>query len=241
MISLAITIDLEWCPLPVAHWLQERFAEAGIHATIFATDTPHLDWGPHEVALHPNPFRPGSEGMAAEARRLKTLYPQAIGLRMHRLAWESGLEQPLAQAGIRYVSTHMLPKRLVTPFRLSPHLVHFPIFYMDHHELVNVGDFHPSYSLAGLSVDQPGLYVFDFHPNLLFTNAPTEAFYRERVHPYYQDADRLASLRHAGRGCFDLFREVVALRGRPGVRFLTLAEAHAEFTAGRSRTEPPAS
>lgn len=228
MISIAITVDVEWCPAGVIGWLLGQLDSAGVRATLFATDEPQVDYGGHEVGVHPNPFRPGSEGMLAEASRLKALYPEARGLRMHRLAWESGLEAPVAAAGFRYASTHMLPKRLVNPFRLSPHLLHFPIYYMDHHELVNRDQFNPPFSLASLELDVAGLYVFDFHPNLLFTNAPTEEFYRQVVHPRYKDEGALLAARYSGRGCFDPFRELLGLRAKGGVRFVTLSEAFEE-------------
>ena len=236
LIRIAMTIDQEWCPVPVLDWLLERLAQHDIKVTFFATDSPHMDLGDHEVAIHPNSFRPGSNSPEDEVKRLLDIYPTAKGLRMHRLAWEAGLESVAAENALEYVSTHLIPNQKVEPFRLGGQLLFFPIFYMDHHELLNPSSFRPSFSCDSLNMQGGGLFVFDFHPNMLFTNAATEAFYRNEVHPRYQDAKALNKIRNPGRGCCHLFDEILSLACQPDVQFQTLAESHLQFTADESHT-----
>jgi hypothetical protein len=231
MIDIAVTIDQEWAPVAVLDWLWAELARAGVRATLFATDSPPIDRDRHEVAIHPNPFRDGATGMQAEIERLLGIYPRAKGLRMHRLAWESGLEAVLAGLGVHYVSNQLIPRQTVRPFRLTPQLLHFPIFYMDHHELLNRQQFAPPFARGGMAMRDGELYVFDFHPNMLFTNAPSEEFYREQVHPRYRDAASLEAIRYAGRGCLDLFHEILDLNATGQARFITLGEAAAQYVA----------
>lgn len=224
-INICLTIDVEWAPEGVLDWLCLRLKEAGIRATLFATDTPRFDFGVHETGIHPNPFRPEAVSMLDEIRRLRGLFPAARGLRMHRLAWDSGLESALEEAGIDYVSNILIPGQAARPFRLGPHAVHFPIYYMDHHEMIRPELFRPSFSLEALAMKKGTIHVLDFHPVMLFSNCPDEQYYRAEVHPHYRDMEELRSRRFSGRGCDDLFGEVLACVRRPDFHFMTLAEA----------------
>ena len=80
-------------------------------------------------------------------------------------------------------------------------LVELPVYYMDHLDLVGG---HTGWRLEGLRLEQPGLKVFDFHPNIVFTNASTEAEYLE-TKAFYHDPQRLMESRRDGPGARDLW------------------------------------
>ncbi len=224
MKKIAITIDQEWVPYEVTEWLIHELDNAGVKATFFATDEPVHDFGQHEAALHPNPYRTGSYDFITEIERLLKIYPDAKGIRMHRLMWDSALEGYFRGSPFTYASNFMIPGQLVQPFRLGSQVVHYPVFYMDHVELVNPNQFKVPFSLESLDISADGLYVFDFHPNLLFPNAYSEKFYHENIMPVYHNYQALKDIKHNQRGCLDLFRAVLALKGTPGYTFVTLGE-----------------
>ena len=59
-----------------------------------------------------------------------------------------------------------------------------------------------------LRLDQPGLKVLDFHPNMVFVNAATNADYLESK-PFYHDYERLLKFRRPGRGVRTMFLELL--------------------------------
>ena len=225
MIRIALSFDQEWCPTEVLEWLKAMLGDSGVKATIFATDEPVVDFSGQEVAIHPNPFREGSRGMEEEIGRLLEIYPQARGLRMHRLAWDTALEKALDDSNLDYVSNCLIPNQLVRPYILGKRLIHVPIFYMDHHELHQPQAFQPPFSVQSLALRENGLYVFDFHPNMLFSNANSEEYYRRVVHPAYHDPEAIAANRNKGRGCLSLFEELLGLKENPRYKFCTIQEA----------------
>ncbi len=224
MIKIAVTIDQEWCPVEVTDWLMQEFDKYGVKATFFATDHPKIDFGPHEIALHPNAFRTGAFDLYGEIEKLSEMYPQAVGIRMHRLFWDSIIEKFFQSGQFQYASNFMIPNQLVQPFKLGSKVIHFPVFYMDHHEMINLDLYQNNFSLQSQNFKNDGLYVFDFHPNLLFANAYSNQFYDDAIRPVYQDYKGLKEIKHTKRGCLDLFRDLLSLNGKQGYQFVTLAE-----------------
>jgi len=84
-------------------------------------------------------------------------------------------------------------------------MLELPIFYMDHIDIV---DRMTDFRLASLRLGQPGLKIFDFHPNIVFINAQSNDDYLASK-PYYHDVERLTEMRRPGRGVRTVFLELL--------------------------------
>lgn len=210
---IAITVDTEWAhPLVLADLLDLLDAH-GVTATLFCTGP--VEARGHEVAIHPN-FRRGGDAVrnllaqpANEAAawddgllyrgvlaQMREAFPDAIGTRSHSLIYDSALLPELAAAGFRYDSTYMTPLRSVEPFPKEHGVWEIPIYYMDHVDLMTGAT---GFRVEALGLDGPGLKVFDFHPNMVFIDATTQAQYLESKSSYH-DPKALLSYRSEGGG-----------------------------------------
>jgi hypothetical protein len=99
----------------------------------------------------------------------------------------------------------------------------FPVYYMDYWDL---GEQASGFRLEALGLDRPGLKVFDFHPNLVFTNASTLAQYLGAKR-HYHDPERLLGLRRPGRGTRTLFVELLEFVANGGRATWGLGELNA--------------
>lgn len=237
---IAITVDTEWAhPLVLADLLDilERY---GVRATLFCTDP--VDARSHEVAIHPN-FRRGGDAVrrllaepahAAAAwddatvyravlAEMRAAFPAAIGTRSHSLMYDSALLPELAAAGLRYDSTYMTPLRCVGPFPKEHGIWEIPIYYMDHVDLITGAT---GFDVEALGLDEPGLKVFDFHPNMVFIDATTETQYLESKSSYH-DPQGLLSYRSDGGGVRSLLLALLERVRSEAIPTPTLGEVYA--------------
>lgn len=224
--SLCFTVDVEWAHQAVLDDLCALFDAAGISATFFVTH-PGVSVPGHERGLHPNfrwrgdtgrairdkdpeIFHSGDEShfyRAVVARSLE-FAPEAKGLRAHSLFSDSVLAGVYRHAGLEYDCTHQMSLvENLRPFFKQRDMLEIPTFYGDHFDLMAQAT---GLTVAGMGLDRPGLKVLDFHPNIIFTNAPSEAFYLS-TKEFYHDPERLLAVRHPGRGIRTLFMELLEL------------------------------
>ncbi len=242
---IAITIDTEWAHPAVLADLLGILDAHGVTATLFCTD-PLEDVGGHEVAIHPNFRRGGDAARAVSARQpeavwddaavyrgvladMRRAFPDAIGSRSHSLIYDSSLVGELAAAGFRYDSTYMAPLRCVEPFEKEHGILEIPIYYMDHVDLMTQST---GFRLHGLRLDQPGLKVFDFHPNMVFIDARSESQYLESKAAYH-DPEALLSFRGDGGGVRSLLVALLEHVRSEDLPLLTLTSV-LEAASGRS-------
>jgi peptidoglycan/xylan/chitin deacetylase (PgdA/CDA1 family) len=241
---IAVTVDTEWAhPLVLADLLDilERF---GVKATLFCTGP--VEARGHEVAIHPN-FRRGGDAVrrllaepanAAAAwddsfvyravlAEMRATFPDAIGSRSHSLIYDSALLPELAAAGFRYDSTYMTPLRCVAPFPKEHGIWEIPIYYMDHVDLVTQAS---GFRLDGLGLEQPGLKVFDFHPNMVFIDARSEPQYLESKASYH-DPQALLSYRSDGGGVRELLVALLEHVRSEAIPLTTLSEVYRDVSA----------
>jgi hypothetical protein len=221
MSQIALTIDVEWAHPEVLADVVRELDLRSLRATFFCTH-PGIVVEGHERALHPNYRRHGNTLLASHpewldlpsdlayfhslTRATFDFCPEAVGARSHNLFWDSGLALISAQLGLRYVSNAFLPLAShLQPAARLPQLTELPLYYMDHWDLTESAT---AYSLAGLRLHQPGLKILDFHPNLIFINARSNAQYLDSKR-FYQDPQRLAAARAPGRGVRTLFLELL--------------------------------
>ena len=222
--TICLTFDVEWAADDVIADVVAELKKRDLAATFFCTQS-GIEFSGHERALHPN-FRRNGDTMialksdsgeefehldeatlfAAVIEKTKSFCPEAVGVRTHSLFFELQLLPVFRSNGLKYDSSMLMP---LQP-HLGPHktmwdIIELPIFYMDHFDLVNQAS---DFRLQGLGLDRPGLKVFDFHPTLLFINAPTDAHYQDCKSVYGNSAALLAK-RHEGRGIRDLFLDLV--------------------------------
>ncbi len=223
---ISITIDVEWAHQEVLSDVVNLLNERGITATFFCTHE-DIKVSGHERALHPN-FR--WEGNIMKDLRLnsevdlnkwsqteihqhvlKTTYsfcPEAVGVRTHSLYYDSGLIPIYSEYGIKYDSSYLTP--LVSglkPFWKECNVIEFPIYYMDHWDLLTQTT---GFNLKTLNLNTPGLKVFAFHPNIIFTNVSNEEEYLA-TKSFYHDPKELLKVRKKKQGARSLFIDLLDL------------------------------
>ncbi len=215
---------MEWAHEEVLADTVRLLDEHGVRATFFCTHA-GIQVPGHERALHPN-FRRSGDALQDLRSRLGDRYatledtdvyahvlettrafcPEARGIRAHSLYYDTQLLPLYQAASLQYDSSYCLP--LVgglRPFFKEHGILEVPIYYMDHLDLVEQ---RSGFDTGNVLLARGGLKVFDFHPNMVYTNAATCAFY-ERTKAFYQDPERLQGARHPGRGVRTLLLELL--------------------------------
>lgn len=230
--QICLTVDVEWAHADVLADLVALIEARGINATFFCTHAEVQAPG-HERALHPNFLRSGETirrlGAAAaemcdgEIYRhvVKTTHefcPEAVGVRGHRQFFDSTLLPIYKECGLQYDASVFLPLACGLAPAMKPHdVLELPTYYIDHSDL-NAG--YTNFELSKLGLDSPGLKVFDFHPNIVFINAATNAQY-EASKAHYHDPSRLLAMRQSGAGVRTLLIDLldkIADERRPTAR-----------------------
>jgi hypothetical protein len=243
--TICLTCDVEWAPPPVLEDFRQLLDERGLKATFFCTHS-GVDVGSHERGLHPNFRRSGQTLKSFDARNensrplddlsifrrvvevTRSFAPEAKGVRAHSLHYDSLLLPLYHEFGIEYDSSYQIPLFSgLRPFWKENEILEIPIYFNDHFELKTraIG-----FDLKHLKLDQPGLKVLDFHPNVTFINCvSTEHYLQSKLH--YHEADRLLAMRHAGRGSRTLLIEVLDRIVEWGLPTATLGDINTRWRA----------
>jgi hypothetical protein len=230
--TLCFTVDVEWATAEVLADLRGLFDLYGIRGTFFVTHA-GVETPGHERGLHPNFRRNGDSYRLLRATRaadsmlkdeeihahvLKTTLafaPEAKGVRTHSLYHDSTLLPLYYELGLEYDCSYQMPLLGgLRPFWKQHEVVEIPTFYGDHFDVMTGAT---GFTVAALGLDRPGLKVFDFHPNIVFLNASTNARYLASK-SFYHDPERLLKARESGKGARTLLLdllETVATRGLP--------------------------
>ena len=156
----------------------------------------------------------------------KSFCPEAVGVRAHRLFYDFTLVHVYREVGLQYDSSCFLPMAPdLRPVRSARDLVEIPIYYMDYWDLLEGAS---RWRLDALPLEQPGVKVFDFHPNLVFMNASTMSEYVASK-DYYRDAERLRALRRSGRGVRTLFLDLLDFIAAKGAETRGLADLNTQW------------
>lgn len=248
--SLCFTVDVEWAHPEVLDDLRALFDAAGVTATFFVTH-PDVAVPGHERGLHPNfrwrgdtaaalraadpeLFRSGDEIEFYRRTVAKTreFAPEAKGARAHSLHADSVLAGVYRAAGLEYDCTHQMSLvPYLRPFFKQCDLLEIPTFYGDHFDLMAGAT---GFAASGLRLDRPGLKVLDFHPNIVFTNAPSEQAYLA-TKAFYHDPRRLLAARHPGRGARTLLLELLDEVAAGRLPVASVGRINACERAGRTR------
>ncbi len=216
---ICFTVDVEWAHPEVLNDLLEMFKVAQVHGTFFCTHSGIAVGPQNERALHPNYRRNGdtlrslrnelnsdSEIYSHVISKTKEFCPEAIGARSHCLFYDSEMLVAYKKHGIKYDSSYYMPlAQYLVPIVKEHDVVEFPIFYMDHLDLVSK---MTGFNIADLKLEQPGLKIFDFHPNIVFINAASEADYVNSKSAYHLP-EKLIDYRRSGRGARTLLQDLL--------------------------------
>ena len=247
---VCLTIDVEWAHKDVLAELIKALDERRIPATFFCTHA-EIDVGEHERAIHPN-FRWSGDSVqktgglvpiadldedavnADVVRETLSFCPEAVGARAHYLRSDTSVFRAYMNAGLVYDSSYLaLFGADLVPYELPFGLIEMPIYYMDHFDIING---LTGFRSSDLRLDSGGMKVLDFHPNMIFSNAPSDAFYQGLRAQYHDPAAMIAN-RFEGRGIRDLFFEVLDELAAASYPVLTLKEraTDAEWREAKGR------
>jgi hypothetical protein len=238
--TICFTVDVEWAAAEVLADLRRLFDEHGIRSTFFVTHA-GVETPGHERGLHPNFRRNGDlyrslsrSGVALSDEEVHThivsgtlaFAPEAKGLRTHSLYYDSTLLPLYRQLGLEYDCSYQMPlvPRL-RPFWKQHDIIEIPTYYADHFDLMTAAT---GFDLAALSLDRPGLKVFDFHPNIIFLNANNAAQYAASKH-FYHDPERLLAARQPGKGARTLLLDLLATVNTHCLPTATVGEVNAHW------------
>ena len=243
--TICFTVDVEWAAEAVLTDLRSLFDQYGVRATFFVTHA-GVEAPGHERGLHPNFRRDGDtykqlrkptdgerelsdeEIHAHVVSTTLAFAPEAKGLRTHSLYYDSTLLPLYRRFGLEYDCSYQMP--LVgglRPFWKHHDIVEIPTYYADHFDILTGAT---GFELAALRLDRPGLKVFDFHPNVIFINACSEAQY-QGTKSFYHDPARLLAARHSGKGARSLLIDLLATVNVRGLPTATVGEVNARWRA----------
>ena len=144
---ICFTIDVDWASEEVIEDTLLLFENYNVCCTLFAThkskvlDTCNRNL--FEIGLHPN-FNPLLQGKGGNVndvlKKLKEMYPEAIGARSHSLTQSGYILSQYKEVGIEYEVNHFLPyHQNIKPFMLWNGLLRIPFNWEDD-RYVNVKD-----------------------------------------------------------------------------------------------------
>jgi peptidoglycan/xylan/chitin deacetylase (PgdA/CDA1 family) len=223
--TVCFTVDVEWATREVLADVRQLFDDHGVRATFFVTHE-GVEVPGHERGLHPNFRRNGDLYKSLRMSPALTdedihahivggalaFAPEAKGLRSHTLHYDSTLLPLYRRLGLEYDCSYQIPLvPNLRPFWKQHDILEIPTYYADHFDVMT----QASNFDAAAVLDRPGLKVLDFHPNMVFINAETDAQY-VATKGFYHEPDRLLAARRSGKGTrsmlIDLLDSVVAKR-----------------------------
>lgn len=225
---LSINIDVDWAPDPLVIATRDLLDRYGVRGTFFVTHELDVDFGQHEVALHPNVLGFLQEGKTAgvAVESLHRIYPRARGVRCHSLCASTRFYPIYAEYGLEYESAFLCyGVHGLEPFWMVNRIVQLPIFWEDdlHMELAAQHG-HERFDLGALQIDRPGLKVFVFHPVHLALNTDTLDRYM-MAKPRYHEPDALRQFRNTHvRGTEDFLLTLLGHIQQHGLKTHTLNE-----------------
>jgi hypothetical protein len=241
--TVCFTVDVEWAAPEVLLDLRQLFDQFGVRATFFVTHA-GVETPGHERGLHPN-FRRNGDTLRAFNRdrasdlkatdedvhqyvieTTKAFAPEAKGLRTHSLYYDSTLLPIYSKLGLEYDCSYQLPMvENLRPFWKQHNVVAIPTYFADHLDLMaGISEFN----VNRLGLDQPGLKVFDFHPNIIYLNASTNAKYLE-TKSFYTDHMRLSAARETGKGARTLLIDLLEAVSKHRLPVATAGDVNAAW------------
>lgn len=219
---IALTFDVDWANERMLTHVRGLVEDAGLKATFFATHDSEvirgLDRDRYEVGIHPN-FR-GNMEYDARTADLRSLYPDAVGVRSHGLFTGSDINRAFVRAGIRYDSNIFLPyMNYVKPYMHCCGLYMIPYVWDDDFTIGSGLGFESLH----MDLGKPGIKIFNFHPVHVYYNTPTPEYYQGIKDRGYPDAGSVAK---PAKGAGSLFDLLVSHIQRQGLKTILMREIY---------------
>jgi hypothetical protein len=227
--TFAMTADIDWAPDYAIADLYGLFADAGLKLTAFATHaSEELRRPPSfvEIGLHPDFTRmPEGTTPADKFRRLRDIYPDAVGTRSHRNVFGQNIAHAAAGSGLVYDAS-VFHWRL--PYCQAQRdqwgLVRMSYCWEDGIQ----ADMRLGWDMEHVPIEGPGLKIFNVHPAFIYLNCPDDDYRRAIVKdfPDLTQAPRsvLEPARYAGYGARSFLIDLLKQLRNSGARSLHLHE-----------------
>jgi len=224
--TFCITIDVDWSPDELIEMVVEILNSYKIKATFFTTHQVTING--HEIALHPN--YTSIDTCKETITKLHDLFPNAKGVRGHRLASDEVLLSIYEKLGLLYQSGYlMLGMRNIRPIFLEFNIMEIPLFYMDRIHFDNSWYSKRGFSINSIDLDHPGLKVFDFHPIHIFLNTNKIELY-EQAKKHYHEPKLLEPYRNKLKeGIGTYFNDLLQYISDSGKKTYTLLEIYEKY------------
>lgn len=227
--TYAMTADIDWAPEYAIEDMLGLFEDAGIKLSCFATHpSPVLSRRNPlvEVGLHPDYTRPDPvKGLAPKLDMLKSLFPEAVGVRSHRNFFGQNTAHLAQQAGLLYDASVFLWRQ---PY-CQIHLDQWGLYRMAYCWEDGIqADMRLPWSLDLVPMDSPGLKVFNIHPIFIYLNCPDDD-YRRAIVKDYSDLTKaphavLSAQRYKGYGARSFLVDLLAKLKTTGAKNYHLKE-----------------
>jgi len=225
--ELVVTIDIEWSPQELIDHVVDILNNYKIKATLFATHKAEFG-NKHEIALHP--YYKSEKSYQKTFDKLKELFPNARGVRGHRLLTEETLLLMYKKRGIHYTSNYMM----INVSRIFPiHTIHgileIPIYYIDWSHLMGI-KFYKKFSAKVLNLQTPGLKVFDFHPLHIFLNSEKMQRYEKVKKVYHNPKELKKYINNTSYGIGTVFIELLEFIKNNKIKTYTMEEIYKNYS-----------
>jgi hypothetical protein len=235
---IIFTFDQDWAPGWATLRAAKKVLDAGLELTLFVThecaslETLRSRRGV-ELGLHPNFMAGSTQGNGPEEimDNLRSIVPEAVGVRAHGLVRSTRLWELYHRRGLRYDSSDLLEGHPnLQPVTAWNGLVRMPIYWEDDVHLLH----DRRCGLDELAPETSGMKCLDFHPMLVALNSCDLRGYRALVkklagesRPLHEATEEEVSAfaQTERRGVADLLDEVIEwVDGHPSQRGGALGE-----------------
>lgn len=194
-----------------------------------------MDWAAHEIA--PHPYLERFDNLEAQIRDFTAkvgLKPH--GMRIHSCAYAHTVGVAAKATGFRYVSMASHPPEAgLHPYRHPWGVWEMPIYYMDNMDFcteLNWPDIgHKVFSRAVIdrAINEPGLFIFDFHPLHVALNTTSFDAYQQVKGRVLNGAGDPFDHVMPGYGVRNFYLDLLAAMREAGMSSVSIGEALNRF------------